>query len=288
MIAVAGGSGQVGRWLAELGGPEVVALTSSELDVTDGEAASAILKDLAPKWVINCAAHTAVDAAEAEPELAAAINSQGAENLARAASSAGAKFIQVSTDYVFGESNILSEPLVENHLRAPMSVYGKTKSEGEDAVRAVCEDSTIIRTAWVYSGPGRSRLGLPGSDFVTTMMALESSRDTLTVVNDQYGSPTFAHDLAVGLLQLVKTGAGVGSTMHAAGGGRATWFELARAVFEESDADPERIRPCTTKDFPRPAPRPAYSVLSSQAWRCAGLPPLRNWREALSAAMATR
>lgn len=288
MIVFAGGSGQVGRWLVELGGSDVVALSSSELDVTDGQAASVRLKELAPEWVINCAAHTAVDAAEGEPELAAAINTQGAENLARAASEARARFIQVSTDYVFGELNVMDDPLNENHLREPMSVYGRTKSDGEDAVRAVCAESTIIRTSWLYSGPARSRLGMPGSDFVTTMLALESSRETLTVVDDQFGSPTFAHDLAAGLLHLVKTGAGAGTTMHAAGGGRATWFELARAVFEEIGADPERIMPCTTEDFPRRAPRPAYSVLSSEAWRSAGLPPLRNWREALSAAIATK
>lgn len=286
MIVVAGGSGQVGRWLGELGGPVVKALPSNELDVTDAKATSLVLSELAPDWVINCAAYTAVDAAEDEPELAAAINARGAENLARAASEVGSRFIQVSTDYVFGESSVLEEPLAEDHPCSPMSVYGRTKLEGEEAVRAVCPDSTIVRTAWVYTGPARSRLELPGNDFVTTMLALESSRETLTVVDDQFGSPTFAYDLAAGLLQLVKTGAGAGTTVHVAGGGRASWFDLARAVFEEIGADPGRVKRCATEDFARPAPRPAYSVLSSVVWESAGLPPLREWRDALSASFA--
>lgn len=286
MIVVAGGSGQVGRWIAEMGGSSVNSLSSAELNVTDFESSLAVLRELKPVWVINCAAYTAVDSAEAEPERAFAVNARGAGNLARAATEVGARFIHLSTDYVFGESAVLEQALSEEHPCAPMSIYGSTKLEGEKAVRSECADSTIIRTAWVYTGPSRSRLELTGNDFVTTMLALEASRETITVVDDQVGSPTFAHDLAAGLLQLTRTGAGAGTTMHAAGGGRASWFEVARAVFAEIGADPDRVKPCTTEDFSRPAPRPAYSVLSSAAWERAGLPPLRDWREALGAAIA--
>lgn len=286
MIVVAGGTGQVGRWLAELGGAEVQALSSAELDITDLDATSLVLRELRPEWVINCAAYTAVDAAENDAERASAVNARGAEKLAMAVSKVGARLIHLSTDYVFGESAVLDEPLVEDHPCAPISVYGRTKLEGEHAVRAACPNTTIVRTAWVYTGPSRSRLELAGNDFVTTMLALEGSRETLTVVDDQIGSPTFAHDLATGLLRLAKTGVGAGATMHASGGGRASWFDLARAIFEEIGADPGRVKPCTTDEFPRPAPRPAYSVLSSAAWENAGLPPLRNWREGLIAAIA--
>jgi len=166
-----------------------------------------------------------------------------------------------------------------------LSVYGRTKLEGERAVREAAPDATIVRTAWVYTGPARKRLGLPGSDFVTTMIALEASRETVAVVDDQVGSPTYARDLADGLLQLVDSDAARGRTVHAAGAGRASWCDLARAVFEEVGADPARVHPCTTADFPRPAPRPAFSVLSSAGWEAAGLSPLRDWREAVTAAI---
>lgn len=286
MIVVAGGSGQVGRWLAELGGDEVRALSSSELDVTDLSAVFAAVGELRPSVVVNCAAHTAVDAAESEPERAAAINATGAENLARACVGSGTRLVHVSTDYVFGETAVLDAPLAEDHPCAPLSVYGRTKLAGEQAVRAECPDATIVRTAWVYTGPARERLGLPDNDFVTTMIALEASQETLTVVDDQVGSPTYARDLAAGLLELVRLDTGCGSVLHAAGSGRASWCDLARAVFEEIGADPARVQACTTAAFPRPAPRPAYSVLSSAGWEDAGLAPLRHWRDAVAASVA--
>lgn len=284
---MAGGSGQVGRWLAELGGTRVNALSSAELDVTDFEGTISTLRDVRPSWVINCSAHTAVDAAEGEPDLAAAINIDGSRNAAEAACSVGARFIQLSTDYVFGEPAVLDDPLDVEHPCQPMSIYGRTKLGGERAVRQTCPGATIVRTAWVFTGPGRTGLGLEGNDFVSTMVAMESSQRSLSVVDDQVGSPTYARDLAAGLLELVDRDVATGETLHAVGGGRASWCDLARAVFEELGADPKRVQPCTTIDFPRPAPRPAFSVLSSAAWERAGLTPLRDWREALSAAIST-
>lgn len=286
MILIAGGSGQVGRWLAELGGPRVRGLSSKELDVTDADAAFSVLSDARPEWIINCAAHTAVDVAEEEPERAAAINADGAANLAQAAAAVGARFVQISTDYVFGESQVRGRPLEADHPRAPMSVYGRTKLRGEERVREACPEATIVRTAWVYTGPHRTRFGLQGNDFVTTMLSMESSHETISVVDDQVGSPTFAHDLAAGILELVNAGSGAGETLHAAGGGHASWCDVARAVFAEVGADPMRVQPCSTEEFPRPASRPAFSVLSSSSWTRARLTPLRDWREALSAAIA--
>lgn len=288
VILVAGGSGQVGSWLKDIGGPRVRALSSTELDVTDSSAVLDIVSDLKPEWVINCAAHTAVDAAEEEPDRAAAINAFGAENLARACASADIRMVHLSTDYVFGETAVLDKALSEAHPCAPLSVYGKTKLAGELAVRSALPGATIVRTSWVYTGPERFRFGLSGSDFVTTMIALEASRETLTVVDDQVGSPTFAHDLATGLLELVDGGAGLGSVLHAVGSGRASWFELAQAVFEGLGADQSRVLPCSTEEFPRPAHRPAFSVLSSARWEAEGLTPLRNWQDAVTAALARR
>lgn len=286
MILVAGGSGQVGKWVAALGGSEVATFSSAELDLTNAGLVRDVVSDLKPEWVINCAAHTAVDAAESEPDRANLINATGAENLARTCASLDARLVHLSTDYVFGETAGLTEPLGEDHPCAPLSVYGRTKLGGERAVRSTMPQATIVRTAWVYTGPARSKLELPGSDFVTTMLELEKSHDSLTVVDDQIGSPTFARDLAAGLLELVDSRAGAGRTLHAAGGGRASWCDLARAVFEEVGADPARVQPCSTKMFPRPAPRPAFSVLSSKAWEAEGLTPLRHWRSAVHTAVS--
>lgn len=286
MILVAGGSGQVGTWIAELGGRGVEAFSSAGLDVTDRASTRDIVGDLKPDWVINCAAHTAVDLAESEPSRAIDINVVGAANLAEACASFGSRMVHLSTDYVFGETKILAEPLSEDHPCVPLSVYGSSKLAGERVVRSTLPEATIVRTAWVYTGPARSRLGLSGTDFVSTMIALEKSRDSLSVVDDQIGSPTFARDLAEALLELVGLGVGVGETLHAAGSGRASWCELARAVFEEIGADPTRVIACSSQEFSRPAARPAFSVLSSKGWEAAGLTPLRHWRGAIDEAVA--
>ena len=161
---------------------------------------------------------------------------------------------------------------------APRSAYGRTKLAGELAVRELApEHGYVVRTAWVY--------GATGSNFVKTMARLERDRDTLEVVDDQRGSPTWSADLARGLVQLAGSDAAPG-IYHCTGSGETSWFGLARAVFDELGADPERVRPTTTDKFPRPAPRPAYSVLSDAAWRAAGLSPLPHWRAALRQAFA--
>ncbi|MGW6447111.1 dTDP-4-dehydrorhamnose reductase [Lentzea sp. NPDC055074] len=268
MILVPGGRGQLGHDLAALS-TDVRAASSSELDVTKVTAA-----DLAGATaVVNCAAYTAVDAAETDEERAFAVNAVGPGRLAEACASAGIPMIQVSTDYVFsGEAD---RPYETTDPVGPKSAYGRTKLEGE---RRVLEaGGYVVRTSWVY--------GVNGSNFVKTIAALESSRPTLSVVDDQAGAPTWSHDLAAGLLELVSV---LPETrlLHATGGGETTWFRFAQAIFEELGADPSRVRPCTTADFPRPAPRPAYSVLSGASWAAAGLRPLPQWRSALSAAFA--
>ncbi|MEU7478923.1 dTDP-4-dehydrorhamnose reductase [Lentzea sp. NPDC042327] len=266
MILVPGGRGQLGHDLAALSA-DVHAASSAELDVT------AVTADDVRGYsaVINCAAYTAVDAAETDEDRAFAVNAVGPGLLARACATAGTPLIHVSTDYVFpGDGTRPYEPTDDV---GPKSAYGRTKLEGER--RVLEEGGWVVRTSWVY--------GANGSNFVKTMAALESSRPSVSVVDDQRGAPTWSHDLAAGLLELAAV---LPSTrlLHAAGGGETTWFGLAQAVFEELGADPARVTPCTTADFPRPAPRPAYSVLSGAAWVAAGLRPLPHWRSALTAA----
>ncbi|MCX2950594.1 dTDP-4-dehydrorhamnose reductase [Lentzea sp. NEAU-D7] len=266
MILVPGGRGQLGHDLAALSA-DVRAVSSAELDVTAVTAA-----DLAgASAVINCAAYTAVDAAETDEERAFAVNAVGPGLLARACASLGIPMVQVSTDYVFSGDGV--RPYETTDPVGPKSAYGRTKLEGEH--RVLEAGGYVVRTSWLY--------GVHGANFVKTMAALESSRPTLSVVDDQAGAPTWSHDLAAGLLELVSVLPAT-RLLHATGGGQTTWFRFARAIFEELGADPARVQPCTTADFPRPAPRPAYSVLSGAAWAAAGLRPLPHWRSALSEA----
>ncbi len=278
---VTGARGQLGTdlvaVLADAGVPaELLALGSHQLDITSSAAVQAVFADFRPQLVINAAAYTAVDQAETEEDRAYAVNAAGPALLAAAAARTGARLVQVSTDYVFaGDAD---QPYPEQAETAPRSAYGRTKLAGELAVRELApEHGYVVRTAWVY--------GATGSNFVKTMARLERDRDTLEVVDDQRGSPTWSADLARGLVQLAGSDAAPG-IYHCTGAGQTSWFGLARAVFEELGADPDRVRPTTTDKFPRPAPRPAYSVLSDAAWRAAGLSPLPHWRAALRQAFA--
>ncbi len=225
--------------------------------------------------VVNAAAYTAVDKAESDVEAAYSVNRDGPTHLAQAAAEHGLRFIHVSTDYVFsGDATIPYEP---TDPTGPRSVYGASKLAGEQAVRRVCPDAVVVRTAWVY--------GATGGNFVKTMCALEASRDTVSVVDDQTGSPSYARHLAVGLAELAASDL-TGEVLHLTNTGETTWHGFTRAIFQQLGADPSRVLPTTTAAFPRPAPRPAYSVLSSRAWVSAGLTPLPDWQEALQEAMS--
>ena len=300
-VWIVGAGGQLGTALldSEHKPSHVRALTSRDVDISDAESVARAFADLAAgDVVVNCAAYTNVDAAESDRERAAAVNASGPANLATQTARAGAWLIHISTDYVFGgaaagsprEGEARPAPrttpyeatMVEDDL-APETVYGATKLEGERAARAADPTATIVRTAWVYTG------GRESPDFVGTMRRLEASRDTITVVDDQTGSPTYARDLADGVWELasrVGDDAVTGAVLHATNSGAATWFDVAQAVFEGVGADRSRVSPVTTDEFPRPAPRPAYSVLDASAWAGAGLTPLRGWRDALGAAIA--
>jgi dTDP-4-dehydrorhamnose reductase len=288
-VLVPGGSGQLGRDLAALATDdiEVHAPGSTELDLRQTGAVVTAVTDLVARAersgsrpvVINAAAYTAVDAAETEDDRAFAVNADGPRVLAAVCSSRRAPLVHVSTDYVFpgdrsGPDAVPYEP--EDPI-GPCTTYGRSKAAGDDAVLGSGARAWVVRTAWVY--------GSTGHNFVKTMVRLERERDTLSVVDDQRGSPTSAAELAAGLLQLAgRIADGQGPTrrvLHCTGGGDTTWFSFARAIFTEIGADPERVTPCTSADFPSKTPRPAYSVLSNASWREAGLTPLSPWEDAL-------
>jgi dTDP-4-dehydrorhamnose reductase len=282
-IVIAGGGGQVGSFLAAEAirqGRDVLALTSSQWDITDPQRAAQIVR--AGDVVVNCAAYTAVDDAEDDQARAYAVNAAGPECLAQACAQAGARMVHISTDYVFsgdfGEA--APRPYEPGDEARPLSVYGQTKLSGERAVLAALPQAVVVRTAWVYTGG-------QGNDFVAAMRRLAAGDRVIEMVDDQTGSPTYVADLVGALLEVVdgRVQAPTG-IVHAANDGQATRYGQARAVFEGVGADPERVRPVSSDDNPRPAPRPPYSVLSARESQAAGLSPLRPWREALEAALA--
>ncbi|MFJ7338153.1 dTDP-4-dehydrorhamnose reductase [Streptomyces sp. NPDC101110] len=278
---IAGAGGMLGRDVVEeltRRGETVVGLDRAALDITDPGAVDAAVREHLPGLVVNCAAYTAVDDAETDEARALEINGDGPRLLARACAAHGARLIHVSTDYVFsGEAR--TTPYPEDHPTGPRTAYGRTKLAGE---RAVLEElpgaSAIVRTAWLY--------GVHGSNFVRTMIGLEARRDTLDVVDDQRGQPTWSADVAERIADL---GPGIGpaahGVFHATSSGEASWYDLAREVFSLIGADPDRVRPTSSAAFPRPAPRPAYSALAHRRWQEIGLPPPRDWRSALHEAL---
>lgn len=277
---ITGARGQLGSDLvAELSASsdEVTGLGRDELDIADSSSVRRALQKHRPDIVVNAAAYTAVDAAETDEDAAYRVNATGAAVLATSLAAARrCRLIQVSTDYVF--SGDAQRPYEVDDIADPKSAYGRTKLAGEQAVRELLPDrSFVVRTAWVY--------GATGSNFVKTMVRLERERDTVSVVDDQRGSPTWSADLARGITELGRSDARAGS-YHCTNADDTTWYGLTRAIFEELGADPARVRPTTTDAFPRPAPRPACSVLSDAAWRAAGLTPMPPWRTALASAFA--
>jgi dTDP-4-dehydrorhamnose reductase len=229
-----------------------------------------------PTVVVNAAAYTAVDAAETDEPTALAVNGAGPEHLARAcAARPGVRLVQISTDYVFAGDGI--GPYDEQDTPRPVSAYGRTKLAGELAVLDLLPDrGYVVRTAWLY--------GQHGANFVKTMLRLESERDTVAVVDDQRGQPTWSRDLAEQVLALVAADAPAG-IYHGTNSGAVTWFGFTQEIFRLAGADPARVLPTTSAQFVRPAPRPANSVLGHRRWAEVGLPAMRPWEEALAQAL---
>ena len=281
-ILLLGKNGQVGwelqRSLAPLG--RVIALDrrgegSLCGDLADLDGLAATVRAVQPQVIVNAAAHTAVDRAQAEPELAERINAQAPAVLARAAAACGALLLHYSTDYVFDGSG--QTPWQEGDATGPLSVYGRTKLAGELAVAAALPGrSYVVRTAWLY--------GEHGANFVKTMIRLESEMETVSVVDDQRGQPTWSHDLGAQILALIAAEADPG-IYHGTNSGAVTWFGFTREIFRLIGADPQRVLPTNSEAFRRPAPRPANSVLGHARWAQAGIPEMRPWEEALAEAM---
>jgi dTDP-4-dehydrorhamnose reductase len=252
-------------------GEPVTGMDRAGLDVTDAAAVTDAIARGRPDVVVNCAAWTAVDDAEAAEELALAVNGPGVANLAAACARSAARLVQVSTDYVFAGD--AGRPYAEDDVPAPRTAYGRTKLAGERAVLGQLPGSGyVVRTAWLY--------GAHGPNFVRTMIKLEDQRPTVDVVDDQHGQPTWTVDVARQIIALVHSTAGPG-IYHATSSGQTTWFGLAREIFALLGADPARVRPIPSGALPRPAPRPARSVLGHDAWTRPGIPPIGEWRAAL-------
>ena len=263
-VLITGAGGLLGQDLrAVFAADEVVALTRADLDITS----AAQVRDAVAgaDVVLNAAAWTDVDGAETAEEAATAVNGHGAEVLAAAC---GPRLVHFSTDYVFDGS--ATAPIPEEAPRAPINAYGRSKAVGERAVLGA--GGYVMRTAWLY--------GAHGPNFVSTMLRLAGERDTLDVVDDQIGPPTWSYALARQTAALVAARPAPGP-YHGTAAGSTTWCGLARAVFELSGLDPSRIRPTTSDRFPRPARRPAWSVLGHDRWAGTGVDPLPHWRTML-------
>lgn len=268
---VVGAGGMLGTDLVlalKAAGHDVTGWDLPEIDITDAD--DVLGKVTSFDVVANCAAWTAVDAAETNESAAFAVNAVGPQNLALAAASSGAKLVHISTDYVF--DGVATEPYAEDTPLRPQSAYGRTKAAGEWAVRANCAQHYIVRTAYLY--------GEHGPNLVKTFARLAVERDSITAVTDQHIQPTWAADLAAGVIRIVDANAPYGA-WHGTGAGATTVFDFARAIFAGVGQDPDKVTPTTMAEYVTPTPRPAYSVLSHQRWADAAIAPLPHWQDAL-------
>ncbi|QQE79199.1 dTDP-4-dehydrorhamnose reductase [Alicyclobacillus sp. SO9] len=267
---VTGARGQLGRDVVSLFSHyhDTFGFGRDQLDITDADTVRKIIREMEPDVVIHTAAYTAVDRAEEDKHQAFVVNAQGSQNVAAAAAEVGAKLCAISTDYVFdGQA---STPYTEDSKVNPQSVYGQSKLAGEDYVREITDSHFIVRTSWVF--------GVHGNNFVKTLLKLGKQGKPLKVVNDQFGSPTSTADLAKLLLELVASNRF--GTYHASNTGVCSWYDFSREIFRQAGIQVE-VEPCTTEEFSRPAPRPAYSVLAHDALRENGFHLLQPWQDAL-------
>lgn len=271
-ILITGGKGMLGRTLARrLQGHELFIADLPEVDITNLASLQPAITAFRPAVIIHCAAMTAVDACETQTDLAWKVNALGSANVAACAHRCGARLIAISTDYVFDGQ--LNRPYHEWDAPAPRTVYGQTKLAGEEAIRAHCPDHAIVRIAWLY-GPS-------GPSFVHTMLKLGAQAgEPLKVVDDQIGNPT-STDAVAGLIEYLLANPLVG-VIHGSCEGEVTWFGFTQEIFRVWKLARDVV-PCTTAQYPRPAPRPANSRLEKRVLRIAGAPPLPHWSEALAA-----
>ncbi|WP_233954884.1 dTDP-4-dehydrorhamnose reductase [Pectobacterium versatile] len=281
-ILLTGANGQLGRCFQDRLPEEwkILATDSNELDIMDLERVEEVVKSFQPDAIVNAAAYTAVDKAESEPEIAENINVRGPHNLATVATKYNVRLVHVSTDYVFDGN--ATEPYSENSPTNPLSVYGKTKLEGEQAVTKASPEAIIVRTAWVFSEYG--------NNFVKTMLKLGKERDRLSIVGDQRGCPTYAGDLAQAIIALLQQNA-AGGIYHYSGDQEVSWYAFAQAIFSAATREsilnkaPE-LTSISTEQYPTPAHRPTYSTLKCEKIQYLGIK-LSDWNKAISVVLSS-
>lgn len=273
IILVTGSNGQLGHdviKLLENSEHRVYGYDRKQMDITDEKAVFREVTKIKPDVIVHCAAYTNVDGAEKDQDGAYAVNTLGTKYLAMAAKEVDAKMVYVSTDYVFdGEAK---EPYEVDSPTNPIGVYGKTKLGGEKAVKEILDKYYIVRTAWVF--------GKNGKNFVKTMLRLGKERGEIGVVADQYGSPTYTIDLAKFIIELIQTDKY--GLYHATNSGTCSWYEFAVEIFKQAGLN-VKVNPLTTEQYPTPAKRPKYSVLSKKKIAKEGFKPLQHWKDALNA-----
>ncbi|MEX2976130.1 dTDP-4-dehydrorhamnose reductase [Serratia fonticola] len=280
-VLLTGAKGQLGRCFCDRlpASWDILATDSETLDITDLEQVKSVVAAYRPNFIVNAAAYTAVDKAEAEYDMAALINEVGPKNLATIANEVGARLVHISTDYVFDGN--ATTPYMEIADTNPLSVYGKTKLNGELAVSQIQPEALVIRTAWVFSEYG--------NNFVKTMLRLAPGRDTLGIVADQRGCPTYAGDIAMAIISLLQKEA-PGGVYHFCGDSEITWSEFAEIIFSSALRqgvlqEVPVINSITTAQYPTPAARPKYSVLNCEKIQCEGVK-LSSWKDRVSYVVA--
>lgn len=270
-ILITGSNGMLGHDLIEVlkDENELILTTSKTLDITDKENTIEFILKNKPDVVINSAAYTDVDGCETNQDLAYAVNGEGVRNLALGCKQVDCPLVHVSTDYVF--DGTARDPIAEDGEIGPISIYGKSKLKGEEAILEVLDKYFIVRTAWLY--------GINGKNFPKTMLELSKNHSEITVVYDEVGTPTYTPDLAYGISQLIETD--LFGIYHLTNSGSCSWCEFAKYIFEIAEKDVNVI-PVTASEFSRPAPRPHYSVLKNKKWIENGFEPLRDYKEAIS------
>ena len=277
-ILITGANGLLGHELASvLKDHSLILLSHSQLDISNSDSVNKEIDSHSPDIIINSAAYTQVDLCESNYDLAFASNATGPKNLAIKCKQLNIPLIHISTDYVFEGNQEKNSPLEETDKLGPKTVYGKTKLEGEKLVMENCDKYFILRTAWLYG---------EGKNFVKTMIGLSKKNKELKVVNDQVGCPTYAKDLAKGIKEIIDKKSEKYGIYHVTNKGEVSWYEFAKKIFEIKKIE-IKVNPCTSEEFPRPAPRPHYSVLNNQKWINAGFTPLRNYEEALKEYLET-
>lgn len=265
---IIGGTGLLGKALVrEWGGDEVLALRSRDVDIRDLKHVQGVVDEKRPDWIVLAAAYTDVDGCESDPERAFEVNRNGAANVAEAAKSSGAKLLFLSSDYVFDGKK--SSPYEVGDPRNPQSVYGRSKAEAEMRLLEILPEVCIVRTSWLF--------GTGGKCFPDTILKLAASRSALDVVNDQRGSPTYCVDLARAIIELCRKDAS--GIVHVTNSGDCTWFEFAREIVKGAGLQTE-VRPVSSRQMARPAPRPAYSVLAATSLQRYGIE-MPSWEDAL-------